>query len=121
MGINFKAWFSTAGATLMLSFAGCSAGEESAPSPSNSFALSEHETLSLTKAAEGGDVSAMNRLALHYGIHRQDLPRQLYWLEQAGNAGDEDARKFVLGHYSNSKIEADRAYGESLQERWTQQ
>jgi TPR repeat protein len=91
---------------------------DSAPSPSDSYGLSVAELNELTAEAERGDVIAMNRLALYYGVNQQDDRTELAWLERAADAGDSHAREFLFEHYSGSKSPEERNRAKALKERW---
>jgi hypothetical protein len=91
---------------------------DSARTPSDSFALTGKQIEDLTSAADRGDVAAMNRLSLYYGVNRQDVGMQLRWLERAADSGDADAREFLLEHYGNSRSEKERQHGDMLRKRW---
>ena len=88
------------------------------PSPSSKYALSNEELKRTIALAEKGNIDAMNRLANFYMINKDENEKGLYWLERAGNAGDIEARNFLLGHYAESKLLEKRKYGEALNERW---
>lgn len=90
-----------------------------APSPSNRYALTKEELDTVCKAANAGDVAAMNRLASYYNIYLGDDEQGYYWLERAGDAGDMDARSFLLGYYAERKSFSQRKYGEALRAKWT--
>ncbi len=103
---------------LAVGIAGCNKVDENAPSPSNSYGLSDVEVKDLTARAEKGDVDAMNRLSLFYGINQQDVVAQFMWMERAADAGDLNAREFLLEHYANQDSPDKREYGESLKRKW---
>ncbi|PHV09794.1 hypothetical protein [Chitinimonas sp. BJB300] len=111
---------------LMINMSGCekpnnaASVEAPAPSPSNDYALSPEELKSVTFLAENGDVGAMKKLADFYSIFNEDDEKGLYWLERAGDAGDVNARQFLLGHYAASKQPEKRKYGGELKKRWIQ-
>jgi hypothetical protein len=88
------------------------------PSPSNRYALSEQELKATLSVALKGDVRATNRLADYYLIYDGDLNKGYIWLERAGDAGDTNAREFLLGHHATQKSQEKQQYGEMLRLRW---
>lgn len=120
--MRFRSWFGRCLAVLLLvaSIAGCNKVDENAPSPSNSYGLSEAEVKELTARADKGDVEAMNRLSLYYWIYQDDGKQGMQWTERAAEAGDTSARETVLEHYANQDSPEKREYGESLKRKWKQ-
>ena len=125
MKTDFSHWFLMLCTALMIMHEGAcqqiSAKDDitaPAPSPSNSFAVSETELKRTLARARTGDIEAMNRLSLYYEINQANSHRGRYWTERAGDAGDESAREYLLGYYSSKKSAAKRKYGETPAIRW---
>lgn len=73
-----------------------------APSPSNSFVLSDSELREIRKKAMQGDAISMEKLYLHYEFEEsQDSIIELkYWHERIrslANSGDPEAKRFFEG------------------------
>lgn len=94
--------------------------EPPAPSPSNTYALTEKQLDALQTAGHHGDVGSMNRLALYYLVYDENEEKGLYWMERAADAGDLNAQKYLLGHYAEHQNAEKNRYGETLRERWKQ-
>lgn len=89
-----------------------------APSPGNDYALTQQQLNATLEMAKSGNISAMNRLSFYYMIYSEDEAKGLYWLERAGDAGDQDARKYLLGYYAERKNPERKKYSEILRQRW---
>jgi TPR repeat protein len=91
---------------------------DNAPSPSNAYALTQQQLNATLEMAKSGNVSAMNRLSFYYMIYSEEEDKGLYWLERAGDAGDQDARAYLLGYYAERKDPERQKYSEILRQRW---
>lgn len=89
-----------------------------APSPSNAYALTQQQLNATLEMAKSGNVAAMNRLSFYYMIYAEEEDKGLYWLERAGDAGDQDARAYLLGYYAERKDPERQKYSEILRQRW---
>lgn len=92
-----------------------------APSPSNDYALTQQQLIATLEMAKSGNVAAMNRLSFYYMIYADEEDKGLYWLERAGDAGDQDARKYLIGYYAERKNPERQKYSEMLRQRWEHQ
>lgn len=75
-----------------------STNKESVPPPGIDFKLSEKELEAQTALAEKGDVYAMEKLWLYYGVYMEDLPQFKYWerkIIEAAKAGNQKARNLL--------------------------
>jgi len=107
---------------MVLLIVSCGNGQteaDAAQNPSSKFTLSENQIVAFKQAAGRGDMSAMLRLADYYSVSLDNEMQGIYWLEQAGNAGDLNARESVIQYYESvPQPKGKEGYVEKLKERW---
>jgi len=91
---------------------------EDAPSPSNSGALSAVELAKLKAASDRGSGDAMYRLSIYYLFHEQDDKEGWAWMEKSAESGNADARMAIIDHYATRESSEEKAYSETLRQKW---
>lgn len=116
---------SARGAALLIfcvaTVAGCAAyasQDAQAPTPGESYKISQLELPKIQDRAAHGDVKAINSLIDYYLLYEGDEKQGWMWMEKLGDTGDKAARHNVLMYYQQRPSPSNTKHLNLLRARW---